>query len=35
MTMTKGGWTMRTIKLAFKAMGAFCKWLIKAVFRFM
>ena len=33
--MTKGGWTMRAIRLIFKAIGAFCKWLIKGVFRFM
>ena len=33
--MTKGGWTMKAIKLIFKAIGTFCKWLIKAVFRFM
>ena len=29
------GWTVKVIKVLFGAIGGFCRWLIKAVFRFM
>ena len=31
----KIGWIMKVIRVIFKAIGGFCRWLIKAVFRFM
>ena len=31
----KVGWTMKAIRVLLGAIGGFCKWLVKAVFRFM
>ena len=31
----KVGWIMKAIRMLVRAVGSFCKWLIKAVFRFM